>query len=212
MSCPRFFISARILLMTSSDSLSAQLPAITNRSWRVVLAGGAVAFACSAALLVSTAAAESQSGVDRPSLSVVSSGRSLRVVAVDGFDPAMAEMLIGRLPYEGGTLAPNRVGDRPAVVGARYRLQAQDTSDPARAWTTVATGEPPDVHGVLGIETRRVAGVQGTVTAGGGTVRRVVAAATDLVRLTRPSVASRDERRSKTFWEVAETYAKKVRA
>src|SRR5262245_18557955 len=193
-----------LAVLAAAAGPSAQLPAITNRSWRVVLAGGAVAFACSAALLVSTAAAEPQSGVDRPSLSVVSTGRSLRVVAVDGFDPAMAEMLIGRLPYEGGTLAPNRVGDRPAVVGARYRLQAQDTSDPARAWTTVATGEPPDVHGVLGIETRRVAGVQGTVTAGGGTVRRVVAAATDLVRLTRPSVASRDERRSKTFWEVAE--------
>src|SRR5262249_28845290 len=32
MSCPRFFISARILLMTSSESLSAQLPAIVMLS------------------------------------------------------------------------------------------------------------------------------------------------------------------------------------
>ena len=60
------------------------------------------------------------------------------------------------------------------------------------------------MHGVHGIETRRVAGVQGTVAAGGGALGDVVRAATDLVRLTRPSVASRDERRSKTFWEVAE--------
>ena len=28
--------------------------------------------------------------------------------------------------------------------------QPQDTSDPARAWTTIATGQPPDVHGVHG--------------------------------------------------------------
>jgi hypothetical protein len=57
---------------------------------------------------------------------------------------------------------------------------------------------------VLGIETRRVAGVQGSVGAGGGAVGRALRAATDLVRLTRPSVASRNERRAKTIWEVAE--------
>ena len=55
-----------------------------------------------------------------------------------------------------------------------------------------------------GIETRRVAGVQGSIAAGGGALARDLRAATDLLRLTQPSVASRDERRAKTFWEVAE--------
>ena len=42
------------------------------------------------------------------------------------------------------------------------------------------------------------------MAAGGGTAGRRLRAATDLLRLTRPSVASRDERRAKTIWEVAE--------
>src|SRR5262249_37632548 len=80
----------------------------------------------------------------------------------------------------------------------------QDTSDPARAWTTIATGVSPDVHGVHAIETRRVAGLQGRLAAEAGPVGAAGPAAAHLVRLTRPSVASRDERRAKTFWEVAE--------
>src|SRR5205814_1767461 len=78
------------------------------------------------------------------------------------------------------------------------------TSDPARAWTTIATGVAPAVHGVHAIESRRVPGLQGRLAAGAGPVAAAVAAATDLVRLTRPAVASRDERRAKTVWEVAE--------
>jgi hypothetical protein len=60
------------------------------------------------------------------------------------------------------------------------------------------------VHGVHGLETRRVAGLQGSLAADeqsrlGTTIR----AATDLLRLTRPSIASGNERRVKTLWEVA---------
>jgi hypothetical protein len=117
-------------------------------------------------------------------------GTALRVIAIDGFDPAMFDTFAAD--------ASRR------FRSTRVQLQAQDTSDPARAWTTIATGQPPDNHGVLGIETRRVAGLQGRVAAGDGPVARVLRAATDLVRLTRPSVASRDERRAKTIWEVAE--------
>jgi len=87
--------------------------------------------------------------------------------------------------------------------GERAPLAAEDTSDPARVWTTVATGVPPGAHGVHAIETRRVAGVQGIVSAGTGRVARMLSAGTDALRLTRPSVASRDERRAKTLWEVA---------
>ena len=169
---------------------AASLPAITNRSWRGILAGGAVAFAGAAALLVSTATAELPNAVDHPPLTVVGRGRALRVIAIDGFDPAMFDAFAG--------IAPS------TIVATRYTLEPQDTSDPARAWTTVATGEPPEVHGVRGIETRRVAGVQGALAAGGSAVRQAAGAATDLIRLTRPSIASREERRSKTAWEVAE--------
>jgi hypothetical protein len=71
-------------------------------------------------------------------------------------------------------------------------------------WTTIATGQPASVHGVTELETRRVAGVQGTVSGSGKSVLAAsIRTATDLVRLTRPSVASGHERKVKTMWEVA---------
>lgn len=179
-----------LAVLAAAAGPAASLPPAGLRSWRIVLAGGAVAFVGAAALLVSTASADAPGGPDHPPLSVVSNGTALRVVAIDGFDPAMYDTFVPQLAQR--------------FVGIRVRLQAQDTSDPARAWTTIATGEQPDVHGVRGIETRRVAGVQGRLATGGGAIARTVRAATDLVRLTRPSVASRDERRAKTVWEIAE--------
>ena len=60
------------------------------------------------------------------------------------------------------------------------------------------------MHGVSGLETRRVAGVQGTVAVGESSgVSQSIRGVTDLLRLTRPSVASGSERRVKTLWEVA---------
>ena len=57
-----------------------------------------------------------------------------------------------------------------------------------------------------GLETRRVAGVQGSFAAGQpGSIGKAMGTVTDLLRLTRPSVASGSERRVKTFWEVATT-------
>jgi hypothetical protein len=67
--------------------------------------------------------------------------------------------------------------------------------DPARAWTTVATGHLPEVHGV-GLETRRVAGVHGSVA----TSRRTWpgdSGCHDLLRFTQPAIATGDERRAK---------------
>ena len=89
-------------------------------------------------------------------------------------------------------------------------LAPQDSSDPARAWTSIATGVPADVHGVVGIETRRVAGVQGTIGGGDSAVGRVVRAASDMLRLTRPSITSREERRAKTFWNLLSAAGQKV--
>ena len=165
-------------------------------SWKTSLAAGVLAFAGAAALLVVTAPAAERAGT-APPLTVVSSGVRLELVAIDGFDPGVFETLAadGRVP----TLAA-------ALSSARADLASadDDSRDPARAWTTVATGQRPEAHGVRGLETRRVAGVQGTVASDnasrlGGALR----AATDVLRLTTPSIASVAERRVKTMWEVA---------
>ena len=178
------------LAVLAARGRAGSLPPVTARSWRVVVGGGALAFAGAAALLVSTAAVEGPHGPEHPALTVVSNGRVVRVIAIDGFDPAMFDAFAGDL----ATRFP----------GMRARVEPQDTSDPARAWTTIATGVPPDVHGVHAVETRRVAGLQGRLAADAGPIATAVGAATDLLRLTKPSAASRDERRVKTLWEVAE--------
>ena len=129
---------------------------------------------------------------DPSPLTVVSIGKRVRLVAIDGFDSEA---------YRAATGPDGRLGQM--LVRNGPSLAPQDSSDPARAWTSIATGVPADVHGVVGIETRRVAGVQGTIGGGDSAVGRVVRAASDMLRLTRPSITSREERRAKTFWEVA---------
>lgn len=165
-------------------------------SWPVMLGAGALAFAGSAILLASTGGLGPRSDAAAPpSLSVISSGTRVHVFAVDGFDPGVYTELAqaGQVPAL-----------HAAFATARARLRTEDTRDPARTWTTVATGQTPDVHGVQGLETTRVAGVQGTVSsARTSPVGRAVRGATDLLRLTRPAIASGTERRVKTFWEVA---------
>jgi hypothetical protein len=184
---------ATLAVLASAGGAAAQLPPVGLRSWRAVLGGGVLAFTGAAVLLILSApAADAIGSADHPPLTVQSSGWSVRLLAIDGFDPAIYEQLKDTLP------------NLEFALGRRQlRLRPQDTTDPARAWTTIATGVPPDVHGVHAIETRRVAGLSGVLAAGGATAR-VMAAATDLVRLTSPSVASRQERNAKTMWEVAE--------
>jgi Type I phosphodiesterase / nucleotide pyrophosphatase len=172
----------------------AALPPIAFTSWRTVIGGGVLAFAGAAALLVLAApAADTRASPDRPPLAVVSPGRTVRVFAIDGVDLT----LMGAVMMASGPVTPR-------LPGVLTSLAAEDTSDPARIWTTIATGQPPDVHGVHGIETRRVAGIKGIVAPGGGALARAIGVATDAVRLTTPSIASRNERRSKTIWEVAD--------
>jgi hypothetical protein len=171
---------------------SSALPAITNRPWRGVLAAGTLAFAGAAALLLATARSDAAPVIGHPPLPVVGSMAPLRLIALDGFDRATYQRLEGSLP----NLAA-------AFGGPQIPLQPQDTGDPARAWTTIATGMNPEAHGVYALETRRVAGLRGALTAQGERLR-VMAAATDLLRLTRPSVTSASDRKAKTVWEVAE--------
>lgn len=180
-----------LAVLAAGRGAAAQLPPVSTTSWRVVAGGGALAFAGAAALLVVTAA-DAPAAVDHPPLTVVA-GVSVRLIAIDGFDPAIYDSIRQSPPSQ-----------LRGLWGARTRLVPQDTSDPARAWTTVATGVAPEVHGVHQLETRRVAGLQGILGAGDGTIGRAIRAATDVARLTRPSIASRDERRAKTIWEVAE--------
>jgi hypothetical protein len=166
-------------------------------SSRTVVAAAVVLTFCGALLLFSLTNRSGPAMSNAPPLTVVSSGARVKVIAIDGFDPRIARRLAtsGRVPTLASLL-------NAATVTIRYG----DTGDPARAWTTVATGQPPEVHSVHGLETRRVAGVQGSFAAGErGNVGRAVGAVTDLLRLTRPSIASGSERRVKTFWEVATT-------
>lgn len=172
---------------------TALVPGPRRPARRLTFAAGLIAFAgATALLLLITPAARTEA--DRPALAVVSPGMRLRVFAIDGFDPAVLEQLRieGRAP-----------GLASISANGAIQLSVEDVVDPARAWTTVATGQPPEIHGVQGLETRRVAGLQGAVTAGASGLGRTLRGATDLLRLTRPAIASGSELRSKTFWEVA---------
>jgi Type I phosphodiesterase / nucleotide pyrophosphatase len=169
-------------------------------SGRSALVAGAAAFGVALLLITWTTRSSSAAGDGTPALTVVPSGLRVRMFAIDGFDARIFRELSaqGRMPalesaFSGASAALLRDDDRDA--GA---------TDPARVWTTVATGQPASVHGVHGLETRRVAGMLGSVPAADPSpFARVIGGVTDLVRLTRPAVASGSERRAKTFWEVA---------
>lgn len=160
----------------------------------LVVAAGIIAFAGAAGLLVVAAPNDETPHAQQP-LAVVSPGFPVLLVAIDGVDPAILESLRseGRIPNL----------SRLSAAGMA-RVAADDSQDPARAWTTIATGQPPELHGVHTLETRRVAGLEGSVASGEDTgVRRAIRGATDLLRLTRPSVASGTELRVKPLWEIA---------
>ncbi|HEY3384665.1 MAG TPA: alkaline phosphatase family protein [Vicinamibacterales bacterium] len=165
------------------------------RSWVVTLVLGVMAFAVASLLLfVATRGEERTPGTAAPAIAVIPTGIHLTVVAIDGLDLRFLERLqsTGRTPRLARLLA-----------GARMQMPASEAPDPARTWTSLATGQPADVHGVSGIETRRVAGIEGTVPAGESGLAASIGMATDLVRLTRPALTTGLQRRSKTFWEVA---------
>ncbi len=179
---------------THRDNYPFERPATTRRWWRTSAAAAALAFAGAATLLVITAPRDSR--VQPPPLTVVSSGLRVRLLAIDGFDPAIFADLAatGRVPALAAALSSARARLAQGDDGAR---------DPARTWTTIATGHNAETHGIRGLETRRVAGVQGTVAAAPSKLGTAMRDATDLLRLTRPSVVTGSERRVKTLWEVA---------
>lgn len=173
---------------------------VPGASWKWSVSATALAFCGAAALLVLSAPSTSASD-SPPPLTVVSGGIRVRVAAIDGFDAALFAELsdAGQLPSLSAALGGARASLAPADPAG-----AVQAGDPARTWTTIATGHPPTAHGVEGLETTRVAGVQGAVPAPAHSpLLRTVRAATDLLRLTRPAIASGSERHQKTFWEAA---------
>lgn len=186
-----------VSVMTSALIVASGADAAARTgSWRTAIATAVAALGVAALLLTSVQAGSDPSSMPAPALTVVPSGLRIRVVAIDGFDPRIFGELVaaGRVP----SLAAAFTG--PVVI-----LESDDdTSDPARVWTTIATGQPARVHNVQSLETRRVAGVAGSVTgAEHSAMAQAIRGATDLLRLTRPAIASGSERRAKTFWEVA---------
>lgn len=186
-----------VTAITASAVMAARGASFGNArqpAWRLTAAAAVIAFVGAAGLLVVAAPAPADP-TPPPKLAVVSPGIPVTLVAIDGFDPAVMDALAG----EGRVPALARL-----FANGAARLTADAVRDPAREWTTIATGQPPAVHGVHGLETRRVAGLQGTVTS--GEAQGLVSAlrnVTDLLRLTRPSTASGTELRAKTMWEIA---------
>ncbi|MEO7272049.1 MAG: hypothetical protein ABIX28_08025, partial [Vicinamibacterales bacterium] len=191
-----------LALIVSATGTPLRTPGVPGASWRALLGVGAVAFA--AAVVLFNAGGVGARGAREdppPPLTVVSSGATVRLIAIDGFDPAVFE------PLSAAGTVPALTS---ALSGAVARLElTEDGSqggppDPARLWTTIATAQPARAHGVQSLETRRVAGLGGILHAGDdSTAGRLLGLSTDLLRLTRPALASGTERREKTFWEVA---------
>jgi Type I phosphodiesterase / nucleotide pyrophosphatase len=189
-------VASSAVLLAADNATESDGRRGESSSWRGTVASGAIAFA-GAALLLTWSAEPRGGAAAREPLTVVPTGLRVRVIAIDGFDARIFDSLSasGRLPALTASLGRARV---------QLESRPGDTGDPARVWTTIATGQPPDVHGVQGLETRRLAGVHGSVAiAQPSPLGRAIRGATDLVRLTSPAIASGSERRAKTFWEVA---------
>jgi hypothetical protein len=162
-------------------------------SWRTAALLAVACVASAAALLVATARPAPDT---RPAarLVVVPTGLRLLVIGVDGFDPRFARNLA-----EAGLLPALK----PLLDGATLEMPREAEWDPVPVWASIATGQPPARHGAVALESRRVAGLAGRVPGNARGFAPVLAAATDLLRLTRPVVSSGNERQEPAFWEVA---------
>ena len=164
-------------------------------SSRAFLAGfGVLLFAGSAALVATGGDARGASGA--APITVAPTGLALRVVAIDGFDTGVSARLMA-------------AGELPALSrllgGARVPLAPEPGTppDPARDWTTLATGQPAARHGITSLEGRRAVGIDGRLPQPRGAAIETLLNAADLLRLTTPAIASGAQRRDPAFWEVA---------
>ena len=195
--------STIVQAVLASDTPAGTTPR-RRLSLRASVAIAVLGALASAGLLAWRAPAAADPPAATPSLTVVPTGLTLTVVAIDGFDPDVFTTLgleaeapvLARLLH-GVPLAPSEDSSPTRDAGG------QSLVDPAPRWTTLATGQLPAEHGVRWIELRRVAGLGGVMGASAEGWTRPITAATDLLRLTRPSVATGTMRRAPTFWEVA---------
>jgi hypothetical protein len=174
------------------DPSEALRPGVPLTSWNVTLPLAGLAFAGAAGLLYFSAPGATTPSA-APALTVVPTGERVLVIAVDGVDLALLDRLRATtsLPALSALLS-----------GGVATVPSDADRDPARVWTTIATGQPPERHGISALEGRQLAGVDGRLRPT-SRLGALVAGATDLIRLTRPSIASGTERRIPTFWEVA---------
>jgi hypothetical protein len=162
-------------------------------SWRVVVPVGAVALLGAMALMRTLAPVAAPESAPPPALTVVPTGVRAVLIAIDGVDvPTLT-----RLRASGGLPTFDRLAS-----GASVGLAVSADRDPAQVWTTLATGQPPERHGIRALEGRQLAGVEGRVGADSPGMS-MLTTATDLLRLTRPTIASGEERRVPGLWEVA---------
>jgi hypothetical protein len=123
-------------------------------------------------------------------------GLRVHVLGIDGFDAALALQMARR-------------GEMPALAqrleaGARARLAPEPERVPAIVWTTIATGRGPEAHGIRALGARRLAGMTTPVFgAPDSRLSSALAAAGDLLRLTRTEPPSAVLRTVKAFWNVA---------
>jgi len=162
-------------------------------SWRVVVPVGLVALVGAMVLLRALAPAGYDTPVEVPPLVVVPTGIHAVVIGIDGVDAGT----VARLRAEGRLPTFDRL-----MQTATVPVDTQGDRDPAQVWTTLATGQPVQRHGIQALASRQLAGVDGRVGADAPGLS-LLATATDLVRLTRPAITSGSERRVPTFWEVA---------
>jgi hypothetical protein len=179
-------VAARAILALESDAVAV---APVRLSRRAAVAVSSLVFGGGLAMLALTRPAPPP---PTEALVVVPTGVRLTVVAVDGLD---------RAPAGPADPAP---GWARVLGGRRVRLVAGGPDpDPVRAWTTIATGQTPERHGVAGLEAREVTGLTGRLPASRTPLPATLTNVLDLLRLTRPVISSGAERREKTFWEAA---------
>ncbi len=181
-------IQAALVRSTANADIAAG-GLLSSRGFLVAF--GLVLFAGSGALLA-TGAGRGTERVAAPDITVTPTGYAVRVVAIDGVDVAMARK-------------PGLPSMARLFAGAHVPLDArgEGAPDPARDWTTLATGRAPDAHGIMSLEARRAVGMEGRLPAAPSGLMRSLLDAADLLRLTTPAIASGAERRVPAFWEVA---------
>jgi MFS family permease len=179
----------------AASGVGARLPRAGLDPRRLLPLLGAAA-ACLAGGLAA-AAYFGEQGPAAPDFAVVPTGLRVRVIGVDGLDARMATELVAR-------------GEMPGLrallgSGAHGRLRAEAERVPAIVWTTVGTGRGPEAHGIRSLEGRRLPGMSRPMAFGPGEGRFAssIAAATDLLRITRTQPPTSLLRSVKTLWNVA---------